>query len=86
MFLYQVYATRYSASSKLSAHIVVKDESAQIQIELSDEEKSELDMLGQRVFARHQAALAAKMAQPLEVFQLPAPEPIEEADYTEVQF
>lgn len=84
MFLYQVYAIRYSASSKLSAHIIVKDETAHIQIELTADEQAQLDRIGEAVFTRHQATLAAKMAKPLETMQLPAP--VEDADFEEVIF
>lgn len=87
MFIHQISGHRWSAKGELTSFVTVKDETTSIQVELSSEEKAELEALAERVFARHQAGLAAKMAQPLETNLLAPPEaPIEEADFDEVPF
>ena len=84
MFLHQISGHRWSATSELSAVVIVKDDTTSIQVGLSPEEMVELEALAQRVFTRHQAGLSAKMAQPLETNLLAAP--IEEASFDEVPF
>ena len=87
MYLYQVSGYRYAATSEMNATVVVKDDGSQISITMLPEEVRELEALGERIFMRNQAALAAKMAQPLETNLLAAPTPpapIEEAVFTDV--
>lgn len=85
MFLYQVFGTRYSAKSTMTANIQVKDESSSIQVDLNAQEIADLEALANRVYARHQAALIEKMRKPLETNLLAAPTSgIIDADFAEV--
>lgn len=73
MYLYQISGYRYSPKGSMSVTVVVKDDATSIQCEMNEAEIAEFEALGQRVFERHQIALANKMTQPLETNLLAAP-------------
>lgn len=73
MYLHQIYASSYTPTNPLTGHLVFKNDSTTVQITLTEEEAAQFTLIGQAAYARHQAALIASIAAPLETNLIAAP-------------